>query len=41
MVIGSRDPSHKIMLNSNEITNFNEEKLLGILLDRKLNFEGL
>ena len=29
--------SNKIMLNNNEITSSNEEKLLGILLDSKLN----
>ena len=40
MVIGSRDLSHEIMLNNNKITSSNEEKLLGIFLDRKLNFES-
>ena len=39
MVIGSRDLSHEIMLN-NKITSSNEEKLLGIFLDSKLNFES-
>ena len=28
------------MLNNNKITSSNEEKLLGIFLDRKLNFES-
>ena len=36
MVIGSRDLSHEIMLNNNKITTSNEEKLLGIFLDRYL-----
>ena len=40
MVIGSKDLLHKIMLNHNEVTSFNEEKLLSILLDRKLNFKS-
>ena len=41
MVIGSKDLSHKIiMLNNNKITSSNEEKLLGIFLDSKLNFES-
>ena len=40
MVIGSRDLSHEIMLNNNKITGSNEEKLLGIILDSKLNFES-
>ena len=40
MVIGSKDPSHMIMLNNNEITSSNQEKLLDILLDTKLNFES-
>ena len=40
MVIDSRDLSHEIILNNNKITNSNEEKLLGIFLDSKLNFEG-
>ena len=31
---------HEIMLNNNKITSSNEEKLLGILLDSKLNFES-
>ena len=39
MVIGNRDLSHGITLNNNEITSPNEEKLLGILRDSKLNFE--
>ena len=36
MVIGSSDTSIEIMLNSNNITSSNEEKLLGIFLDCKL-----
>ena len=40
MVIGSRDLSHVIMLNDNNITNSNEEKLLGTFLESKLNFES-
>ena len=35
--IGDDDPSHKIILNNNEIASSNEEKLLGILLDSKLS----
>ena len=38
-VIGNDDPSHKIILNNNETASFNEEKILGIVLDSKLNFE--
>ena len=40
MVIGSGDLSHEIMLNNNKITSSNEEKLLGIFLDSKLNFKS-
>ena len=40
MVIGSRDLSDEIMLNNNKITSSNEEKLLAISLDSKLNFES-
>ena len=40
LVIGSRNLSHEIMLNNNKITSPNEEKLLGIFLDNKLNFES-
>ena len=40
MVIGSRDLSHEIMLNNNKITSSNEEKLSGIFLDSKQNFES-
>ena len=40
MVIGSKNLSREIMLNNNEITSSNEEKLLGIPLDSKLNFES-
>ena len=39
IVIGDNDPSHIIILNNNEIASSNEEKLLGIILDRKLNFD--
>ena len=40
IVIGSRDLSHEIMLNNNKITSSNEEKLLDIFIDSKLNFES-
>ena len=40
MVIGSKDPPHQILLSNSEVTSSNEEKLLGILLDSKLNFEN-
>ena len=40
IVIDDDDPSHKITLNDNEIASSSEEKLLGILLGRKLNFES-
>ena len=40
IVIVSRNLPHKIMLNNNKIISFNEEKLLSIFLDRKLNFES-
>ena len=36
ILIGYGDPSHKIILNNNEIASSNEEKLLGISLDSKL-----
>ena len=39
IVIGNDDPTQKIILNNNEIASSNEEKLLGILLDNKLNFD--
>ena len=39
IVIGDNDPSH-IILNKNEIVSSNEEKLLSILLDSKLNFDS-
>ena len=39
MVIGDTEPSHKVILNNNKIGSSNEEKLLGILLDIKLNFD--
>ena len=38
VVINSKDLAHKIMLNNNKFTNSNEDKLLGIRLDNKLNF---
>ena len=38
-VIGDDDPTHKIILNNNENTSSDEKKLLGILLDSKLNFD--
>ena len=40
IVISDDDPSHKIILNNNEIANSIEEKLLGILLESKLNFDS-
>ena len=40
IVIGDDDPSHKIILNNSEIASSNEEKLLGNLLDSKLNFDS-
>ena len=40
IVIGDDGPSHKIILNNNEIASSNEEKLLGISLDSKLNFDS-
>ena len=40
MVIGSGDLSHEILLNNSKNTTSNEEKLLGIFLDSKLNFES-
>ena len=40
IVIGYDNPSHKIILNNNEIASTNEEKRLGILLDSKLNFDS-
>ena len=39
-VIGEDDRNQKIILNNNEIASSNEEKLLGILLDNKLNFDS-
>ena len=32
--------SHKVISNNTEIASSNEEKLLGILLDSKLNFDS-
>ena len=40
IVIGDDGPSHKIILNNNEIASSNEEKLLGILLDSRLSFDS-
>ena len=40
MVIGDNEPFNKIILNNNEIASSNEEKLLGILLDIKLDFDS-
>ena len=39
IVIGDNEPSHNIILNNNEIASSDEENFLGILLDRKLNFD--
>ena len=33
-------PSHKIILNHNQIASFNKEKFLGIVLDNKLNLDS-
>ena len=38
LVIGSKDLSYEIILNNNEIIISNEEKVLAIFLDMKLNF---
>ena len=38
--IDDDDPSHKIILNNNEIASSNEKKLLGIFLDSELSFES-
>ena len=40
IVIGDDDPTQKIILNNDEIASSNEEKLLDILLDSKLNFDS-
>ena len=40
IVIGGDDPIHKTIFNNNEIASSSEEKLLGILLDGKLNFDS-
>ena len=40
MVIGDIDLSDKIISNDNETANCNKEKLLGFLLDSKLNFDS-
>ena len=40
IVIGDDDPSHKIILNNNEIASSNEERRLGILLDSKLTLDS-
>ena len=40
MIIDSGDLSQQIMLNNGKITSSNEEKLLGIFLGSKLNFES-
>ena len=40
IVIGGDDPTNKIVLNNNEIANSNEKKVLGIVLDGKLNFDS-
>ena len=38
-MIGDNDPSNKIILSNNEIASSKEENLLGILLNRKFNFD--
>ena len=40
IVIGNNDLSYKTILNNNEIASSNKEKLLGILLDKKLDFDS-
>ena len=40
IVIGDDDPSHEINLSNNEIASSNEKKLLGIVLESKLNFDS-
>ena len=40
IVIGDDDSSHKTIFSNNQITSSNEEKLLGILLESKLNFDS-
>ena len=40
IVIGDDDPTQKITFINNEIASSNKEKLLGILLDSKLNFDS-
>ena len=39
IVIGDDDPTYKILLSNNESSSSIEEKLLGFLLDSKLNFD--
>ena len=39
-VIGDDDSTHKMILNNNEIVSSHEEKLPGIFLDSKLNFDS-
>ena len=34
------NPSNKTILNNNKIARSNEEKILGILLDSKFNFDS-
>ena len=40
ILIGDNRPSYKTVFNNKEITSSNEEKLLGILSDSKLNFDS-
>ena len=40
IVIGDDDPTQKIILNNDEIASSNEEELLDIFLDSKLNFDS-
>ena len=39
ILIDDNNSSYKVFLNNNEIVSANEEKLLSILLDSKLNFD--
>ena len=40
IIIVDNDPSHKTILNNNEISSSNQQKSRGILSDRKLNFDS-
>ena len=40
IVIGDKDPSHKIILNNIDYASSSEQKRLGILLESKLNYNS-